>query len=83
MICSEAQVIARGCQAVNTLHGMTSRIPQLMQQSHLESSEGKSPMTYYLPIALYFDVLTCSISVVGLLVTNPSSTYDTMYQLLS
>ncbi|RFU72673.1 guanine nucleotide exchange factor for adp ribosylation factors [Trichoderma arundinaceum] len=35
----DPQVVARGCQAVNTLHGMTSRIPQLMQQSHLESSE--------------------------------------------
>ncbi|KAH6607901.1 hypothetical protein Trco_004214 [Trichoderma cornu-damae] len=45
---SDARVIARGCQAVNTLHGMTSRIPQLMQQSHLESSEAWS--AYWLPI---------------------------------
>ncbi|UKZ46886.1 hypothetical protein TrVGV298_001097 [Trichoderma virens] len=45
---AEAQVIARGCQAINTLHGMTSRIPQLMQQSHLESSEAWS--AYWLPI---------------------------------
>jgi hypothetical protein len=43
---SEAQVIARGCQAINTLYGMTSRIPQLMQQSHLESSEGTFTHVY-------------------------------------
>jgi len=36
------QTIARACRAVNLLHGMTARVPQLMQQSHLESSEGKS-----------------------------------------
>ncbi|KAM0247104.1 hypothetical protein ACHAQJ_009982 [Trichoderma viride] len=45
---AEAQVVARGCQAVNALYGMTSRIPQLMQQSHLESSEAWS--AYWLPI---------------------------------
>ncbi|KAK4062700.1 uncharacterized protein Triagg1_9818 [Trichoderma aggressivum f. europaeum] len=45
---AETQVTARGCQAVNTLHSMTSRIPQLMQQSHLESSEAWS--AYWLPI---------------------------------
>ncbi|KAL7785255.1 hypothetical protein V8C37DRAFT_394436 [Trichoderma ceciliae] len=45
---AETRVIARGCQAINTLHGMTSRIPQLMQQSHLESSEAWS--AYWLPI---------------------------------
>ncbi|KAL6881533.1 hypothetical protein J3F83DRAFT_722627 [Trichoderma novae-zelandiae] len=44
----ETQVTARGCQAVNTLYGMTARIPQLMQQSHLESSEAWS--AYWLPI---------------------------------
>lgn len=37
---SDKQAIARACKAVEALHGMTSRIPQLMQQSHLESSEG-------------------------------------------
>ncbi|KAL7927303.1 hypothetical protein ACQKWADRAFT_276320 [Trichoderma austrokoningii] len=45
---ADPQVVARGCQAVNALHGMTSRIPQLMQQSHLESSEAWS--AYWLPI---------------------------------
>ncbi|UKZ64660.1 uncharacterized protein TrAtP1_005871 [Trichoderma atroviride] len=45
---ADSQVVARGCQAINTLHGMTSRIPQLMQQSHLESSEAWS--AYWLPI---------------------------------
>ncbi|PTB80831.1 guanine nucleotide exchange factor [Trichoderma longibrachiatum ATCC 18648] len=44
----DPQVTARGCQAVNTLYGMTARIPQLMQQSHLESSEAWS--AYWLPI---------------------------------
>ncbi|OTA02704.1 ARF GEF2 Gea2 [Trichoderma parareesei] len=44
----DPQVTARGCQAVNALYGMTARIPQLMQQSHLESSEAWS--AYWLPI---------------------------------
>jgi brefeldin A-resistance guanine nucleotide exchange factor 1 len=34
------EAIERGCKAVNMLQDMTLRIPQLMQQSHLESSEG-------------------------------------------
>ncbi|PHH73087.1 hypothetical protein CDD82_5663 [Ophiocordyceps australis] len=42
------QTVARACKAVSTLHGMTGRIPQLMQQSHLESSQAWS--AYWLPI---------------------------------
>ncbi|KAF4507031.1 hypothetical protein G6O67_005708 [Ophiocordyceps sinensis] len=49
----DKQAIARACKAVEALHGMTSRIPQLMQQSHLESSEAWS--AYWLPI---FQALT-------------------------
>ncbi|PWI75021.1 Sec7 domain-containing protein [Purpureocillium lilacinum] len=40
------QTIARACRAVNLLHGMTARVPQLMQQSHLESTWS----AYWLPI---------------------------------
>ncbi|UNI20375.1 GDP/GTP exchange factor for ARF [Purpureocillium takamizusanense] len=42
------QTIARACRAVNMLHSMTARVPQLMQQSHLETSEAWS--AYWLPI---------------------------------
>ncbi|KFA77076.1 hypothetical protein S40288_07970 [Stachybotrys chartarum IBT 40288] len=45
---SDSEVVTRGCQAVNILQSMTTRIPQLMQQSHLESSEAWS--AYWLPI---------------------------------
>ncbi|KAG6017343.1 hypothetical protein E4U54_007511 [Claviceps lovelessii] len=40
--------IDRGCEAINTLSGITKRVPQLMQQSRLESSEAWS--AYWLPI---------------------------------
>ncbi|PHH76444.1 hypothetical protein CDD80_1527 [Ophiocordyceps camponoti-rufipedis] len=49
----DKQSIVRACRAVDILHGMTSRVPQLMQQSHLESSEAWS--AYWLPI---FQALT-------------------------
>ncbi|KAK5998147.1 hypothetical protein PT974_00519 [Cladobotryum mycophilum] len=49
----DSHAVARGCKAVNTLHNMTSRIPHLMQHSHLESSEAWS--AYWLPI---FQALT-------------------------
>ncbi|KAH7327837.1 hypothetical protein B0I35DRAFT_346322 [Stachybotrys elegans] len=42
------QAVSRACKAVNILVNMTARIPQLMQQSHLESSEAWS--AYWLPI---------------------------------
>lgn len=32
----------RGIKAVNIIYSMTSRIPQLMKQSHLENNEGRS-----------------------------------------
>ncbi|KAF4584253.1 Sec7 domain-containing protein [Ophiocordyceps camponoti-floridani] len=49
----DKQSVVRACRAVDILHGMTSRVPQLMQQSHLESSEAWS--AYWLPI---FQALT-------------------------
>ena len=39
---SENAAVSRGVHAVNIIYSMTSRIPQLMQQSHLESNEGMS-----------------------------------------
>ncbi|KXJ95211.1 hypothetical protein Micbo1qcDRAFT_115600 [Microdochium bolleyi] len=45
---SENAVVARGVKSVNLISSMTSRIPHLMKQSHLESSEAWS--AYWLPI---------------------------------
>lgn len=39
---SENPVVQRAIKAVHIIYSMTSRIPQLMKQSHLESNEGKS-----------------------------------------
>lgn len=50
---SEKPAVARGVKAVNILYSMTSRIPHLMNQSHLESNEAWS--AYWLPI---FQALT-------------------------
>ena len=45
---SDDAAIERGCKAVDTLYKMTGRIPQLIQQSQLETSEAWS--AYWLPI---------------------------------
>ncbi|PFH55825.1 hypothetical protein XA68_17561 [Ophiocordyceps unilateralis] len=50
---TDKQSIARACRAVEILQGMTGRVPQLMHQSHLESSEAW--YAYWLPI---FQALT-------------------------
>ncbi|KAJ4174513.1 GDP/GTP exchange factor for ARF [Fusarium falciforme] len=49
----QAEAVARGSKAVNMLYNMTDRIPHLMHQSQLESSEAWS--AYWLPI---FQALT-------------------------
>ena len=49
----DEKAVARGCKAINILQNMTARIPQLIEQSHLESSEAWS--AYWLPI---FQALT-------------------------
>ncbi|KAF3767493.1 Sec7-domain-containing protein [Cryphonectria parasitica EP155] len=46
-------VVQRGIKAVNIIYSMTSRIPQLIEQSHLETNEAWS--AYWLPI---FEALT-------------------------
>ncbi|WZH48034.1 uncharacterized protein QYS62_009198 [Fusarium acuminatum] len=48
-----AEAVSRGSKAINMLYNMTDRIPHLMQQSQLESSEAWS--AYWLPI---FQALT-------------------------
>ncbi|KAJ4011423.1 GDP/GTP exchange factor for ARF [Fusarium irregulare] len=48
-----AETVSRGSKAVNMLYNLTDRIPHLMQQSQLESSEAWS--AYWLPI---FQALT-------------------------
>jgi brefeldin A-resistance guanine nucleotide exchange factor 1 len=40
---SENAVVERGVKALNNIYRMTERIPHLMKQSHLESSEGEQP----------------------------------------
>ncbi|KAL5889980.1 GDP/GTP exchange factor for ARF [Pyricularia oryzae] len=50
---SENAAVQRGIKAVNLIYGMTSRIPHLMKQSHLEKNEAWS--AYWLPI---FEALT-------------------------
>lgn len=42
--------VERGCKAVDSLYKMTARVPQLIQQSQLESGQAWS--TYWLPIFL-------------------------------
>lgn len=37
----DIQAVDRGCRAVDTLYNITARIPQLVQQSHLENNEGE------------------------------------------
>lgn len=43
---SENAVVERGVKALNAIYRMTARIPHLMQQSHLESSEGTYPLLF-------------------------------------
>ncbi|KAL2200633.1 hypothetical protein P885DRAFT_27498 [Corynascus similis CBS 632.67] len=50
---SENAVVERGVKALNSIYRMTERIPHLMKQSHLESSEAWS--AYWLPV---FQALT-------------------------
>ncbi|OAA68348.1 guanine nucleotide exchange factor [Niveomyces insectorum RCEF 264] len=50
---SENAAVQRGIKAINIIYNMTSRIPHLMKQSHLESNEAWS--AYWLPI---FQALT-------------------------
>ncbi|KIH92242.1 hypothetical protein SPBR_02176 [Sporothrix brasiliensis 5110] len=50
---SDNAAVQRGIKAINIIYNMTSRIPYLMKQSHLESSEAWS--AYWLPI---FQALT-------------------------
>ncbi|KAK4146703.1 uncharacterized protein C8A04DRAFT_34608 [Dichotomopilus funicola] len=45
---SENAVVERGVKALNNIYRMTERIPHLMKQSHLESSEAWS--AYWLPV---------------------------------
>jgi brefeldin A-resistance guanine nucleotide exchange factor 1 len=52
---SENAVVERGVKALNNIYRMTARIPHLMKQSHLESSEGEPlfclPFSYHQQIA--------------------------------
>lgn len=43
---SDNAVVSRGVKAINMIYNMTSRIPHLMKQSHLESNEGEIDMLW-------------------------------------
>ncbi|KOS20640.1 Uncharacterized protein ESCO_006797 [Escovopsis weberi] len=63
----DKQVVARGCQAVTTLHGMTSRIPHLMQQSHLESSEAWVFLQYMVLLSEWDGMLDLWIKIIEIM----------------
>lgn len=44
--CSENPVVQRGIKAVSIIYSMTSRIPQLIEQSHLETNAGKKAIQF-------------------------------------
>ncbi|KAK9770576.1 putative SEC7 domain-containing protein [Seiridium cardinale] len=50
---SDNAVVSRGVKSINLIYNITSRIPHLMKQSHLEASEAWS--AYWLPV---FQALT-------------------------
>ena len=41
MLYREAEAVERGHQAVILIYNLTSRVPGLIEQSHLEKREGK------------------------------------------
>ena len=47
---SENAVVERGVKALNNIYRMTERIPHLMKQSHLESSEGEQSRPSFPPL---------------------------------
>jgi hypothetical protein len=74
---SENAVVERGVKALNAIYRMTARIPHLMQQSHLESSEGAFPPLFTLPNLKVTNVRN---SLVRLLGPRLPSTHNTMHQ---
>lgn len=75
-----AETVARGVKAVTILYNMTARIPQLMQQSQLESSEGASNNRQ---VAILIDVVLTLASLVRILVTNLPSSDNAMHKPMS
>jgi len=69
-------VVARGIRAINLISQLTSRIPHLMKQSHLETNEGKLVCPSYINRTLANKKLT---SMVGLLASHLPSTYHAVH----
>lgn len=61
--CGNSESVTRGIRAINTMYNMTTQIPELMQQSHLERRDG----TLVLYIASE-SILTISLSQRGQLI---------------
>jgi hypothetical protein len=76
-ITSDNPAVARGVKAVNIIYGMTSRIPHLMNQSHLESNEGKRS---YPPAPIIKPEANLIGSLVRLLATYLPGTHHTMHE---
>ena len=43
IVCRENEIVDRGFQAVVMIYQLTNRVPALIEQSHLERKEGRSP----------------------------------------
>lgn len=71
----DEKAITRGCKAINILQNMTARIPQLIEQSHLESNEGKFLLGFLIrPLADF------TYSLVGILAASLPSSDNAMHQ---
>lgn len=73
---SENAVVARGVKAVNMIYNMIARIPHLMKQSHLESSEGR-PCALPRPRRRDADIST---SLVCILAAHLPGPHDAVHQ---
>ena len=78
MVLSDSEVVDRGFKAVTMIYQLTNRVSSLIEQSHLERSEGSNSL--FLACAF---ILTLEISVDHVLVANISSTEGAMSQSMS
>lgn len=74
---SDNAIVSRGVKAIGIIYNMTSRIPHLMKQSHLESSEGECRCNERYIRFFITDNLT---SMVRILVAHFPSSHDAMHQ---
>lgn len=72
------EIVVRGSTAMAIVHQMSSRVPSLIEQSHLENTEGN---THPLLIRHGNSNTLCSLD--GILVTNPQDTNPSMPESVS